>query len=627
MTYRQLIFLSALCLPLVASAEKLAELIPFGADWNYNDSGAAVAANWASPEFDDGSWPSGAGQLGYGDNDEATELASNRMAYFFRSSFELDELAEVRELEATLLYDDGAIVYLNGKEVFRTKEMPNKNVDFQTSARTSSHENQRVHFNIDTDRIALRPGTNTIAVQVHNRGKDSSDISFDLRLVAKSMKTIAERFRVVWVDDPARTATIGWDQTGSGEQVVHYGPTDHGTDWQQYPFQQKIDRRVAHRGMNNCFARLRGLEPDTAYYFVIRGGVDVTQPLWFRTAADEPQPFHFIAGGDSRNIRKARLAANRMVAKLRPLFVAFTGDMINRDNDGEWFKWLNDWQATISPDGRIYPLLPHRGNHETGGNSTVYNLFDTTESNYYALSFNAGLARFYVLNSETPEGGEQGKFLEQDLAHNAARHRHLMAGYHKPMRPHTSAKKEGTGEYRAWAQIFYDYGMDLVFEADTHAIKRTVPLRPFTGSGSEEGFIADPDAGTVYVGEGCWGAPLRAANDNKSWTLASDSFNGFHWVHVYPEQIEMFTMQVDGVAQTASREDSDVFALPTGIDLWAPESGARYVVNAGFKGIVPTFAAWQIENFGASIPAQAQPDADADGDGISNLSSQLLISD
>ena len=62
-------------------------------------------------------------------------------------------------------------------------------------------------------------------------------------------------------------------------------------------------------------------------------------------------------------------------------------------------------------------------------------------------------------------------------------------------------------------------------ESDAHLVKSTWPIRPSTDADNEEGFIRDDKNGTVYVGEGCWGAPLRGADDNKSWTRDSDSFN------------------------------------------------------------------------------------------------------
>jgi len=57
-----------------------------------------------------------------------------------------------------------------------------------------------------------------------------------------------------------------------------------------------------------------------------------------------------------------------------------------------------------------------------------------------------------------------------------------------------------------------------VAENDTHLIKRTWPTRPATETGGEEGFVRDDVEGTVYVGEGGWGAPLKVNDDNKCWT-------------------------------------------------------------------------------------------------------------
>jgi hypothetical protein len=81
-------------------------------------------------------------------------------------------------------------------------------------------------------------------------------------------------------------------------------------------------------------------------------------------------------------------------------------------------------------------------------------------------------------------------------------------------------------------------------ESDSHVMKRTLPLKPFTGGG--EDFKAapnDPNA-TVYLGEGCWGAPLRRADVNYSWTVGTAAFNGFDWLHVTPGAIFDKTVKV-----------------------------------------------------------------------------------
>ena len=465
-------------------------------------------------------------------------------------------------------------------------------------------------------------GANSFTVQVSDNDEGSVTAILNIMVndqggIAPPSPSAASRIRLVWVNDPSTTVTIAWDQTSGSDAVVKYDTVDYGRAESFYTNSNTVDRSIAYRGMENRFVRLSGLSPDTKYYFVLDDESGVSSRYWFRTAANTPKPFTFIAGGDSRNNRTPRQKANRMVAKLRPLFVSFTGDMINADVDAEWIEWMDDWQQTVSSDGRIYPLLPHRGNHESGGNSTIYNLFDTTSDNYYALTFGGNLLRYYVLNSESGES-TQATWMQGDLdLPSNTGITHLMAGYHKPMRPHKTGKPDGSAEYNAWAQLFYDNSFKLVFESDTHTMKRTVAVRPSTEGGADAGFIADT-SGTVYVGEGCWGAPLRAADDGKEWTLDMDSFNGFDLVHVYPEQVDMFTVKVDLEAVVVPLADGDELSLPHGINLWEASGGMRLVVSQGAPEI-KSYAQFQLDIFGGNQPPIGSTgQEDYDGDGISN---------
>ncbi|MEX0323969.1 MAG: fibronectin type III domain-containing protein [Puniceicoccaceae bacterium] len=699
--------------------------LSWGAIWSYLDDGSNQGTAWRSTGFDDSGWPSGAGQLGYGDSDESTILDSGRITYYFRRDVDVDDHSAIATASMDILYDDGAIVYLNGTEIHRTSLITPSigEVPYDQGTSTYSSDNS-VDSSISISPALFITGTNVFAVEVHNNNASSSDISFDMDLVltwinpnapsftsdpitgsdasathaysgsisgsatdpngdplaySKSAGpdwlTVAsdgtlsgvpglgamgsnaftvevtdnkdgidsatldievndqdgnpvpsydpsetDRLRLVWVNDPSTTVTIAWDQKTGSDAVVKYGTTDFGRQEQLYPMSKTVDRAILYRGMNNRFARLTGLQPDTAYYFVLVDASGVSDRYWFRTAPDQPDPITFVAGGDSRNNRTPRQKSNRLVSKIRPLFVAFTGDMIDNDNDSQWQEWFDDWQETVSDDGRVYPVLPHRGNHETGGNTTVYNLFDTTTTNYYGITFGGSLLRYYVLNSESNET-TQTSWLQTDLDANGGKDAftHLMAGYHKPMRPHYSSKSEGTTEYSAWAQLFYDNGFDLICESDSHMMKRTHPIRPFTGTGSDEGFITDTSTGTVYIGEGCWGAPLRSADDGKTWTLDLGSFNGFDFIHVYPDYTEVFTIQADIESSVASLPEGDSLSLPSGIQLWEASGGTRLVVN---RGATPklSYPQYQLDSFGPNNPdTDSHSFADYDGDGRSNF--------
>ncbi len=382
----------------------------------------------------------------------------------------------------------------------------------------------------------------------------------------------SDKYRLTLRDNPATTIVIGWNQISGTNPVVYYGPVDQGSNYQEYRYSAAPSRIVSYRGMNNHFVRLSRLTPDTAYYFVIKDSEGVSRRLWFKTAPLEEGKFSLIAGGDSRNNRVPRQNANRLVAKLKPHAVLFGGDMTDNDNDAQWRTWFDDWQFTIANDGRMFPIIAARGNHENS-NSTIVNLFDVPSSGvHYAITFGRNIVRTYTLNSLTAISGSQKDWLRDDLNANSSVVWKI-AQYHFPIRPHVSSKGENLIEYANWAQLFYDKGVKLVIECDAHTVKSTWPLRPSTSSGSEEGFKRDEN-GTVYVGEGGWGAPLRDNDDIKGWTRDSGKFNQFKWIFVNEAKIETRTIMVDNALQVGEVSNDDVFQIPSNLQIWNPSNGS-----------------------------------------------------
>ncbi len=161
-------------------------LVPMGATWKFLADGSNPGTAWRTLDFDDAAWARGPAELGYGEGDEATTVPSGTgsvshfVTTYFRTSFVVDNSGRYSGLSGTLVYDDGAVVYLNGAEVFRIN-MPAGPVSFNTLAADSS-EYEPAGFAVDAGH--LRAGRNVIAVEIHQGDSGSSDISFDLRLEA-----------------------------------------------------------------------------------------------------------------------------------------------------------------------------------------------------------------------------------------------------------------------------------------------------------------------------------------------------------------------------------------------------------------------------------------------------------
>jgi hypothetical protein len=157
---------------------------PGGASiWKYLDSAAGPDAAWMQPGFDDSQWKSGKAPLGFGETRLSTTLESRPLAAWFRLEFDAPELRPGEGLIILLCVDDGAVVYLNGRELGRTN-MPDGPVTQATMAlRTIAEDDEGFYqrFHIPAD--ALRAGAkNLLAIEVHNISANSSDLYFDLAL-------------------------------------------------------------------------------------------------------------------------------------------------------------------------------------------------------------------------------------------------------------------------------------------------------------------------------------------------------------------------------------------------------------------------------------------------------------
>ncbi|MEA2733596.1 MAG: hypothetical protein QOE14_47 [Humisphaera sp.] len=161
-----------------------------GSAWKYLDNGSNQNTAWRANSFNDSTWKSGAGQLGYGDGDEKTVVsagpnaASKSITTYFRKTFDVADPAKVSALAMRLIRDDGVVIYLNGVEVYRNN-MPTGTIGYTTPASTNigvEDENKWITANLTT--AALRAGANVIAVEIHQSNPDSADISFDMELKA-----------------------------------------------------------------------------------------------------------------------------------------------------------------------------------------------------------------------------------------------------------------------------------------------------------------------------------------------------------------------------------------------------------------------------------------------------------
>ncbi|MEX2188277.1 MAG: Ig-like domain-containing protein [Pirellulales bacterium] len=163
-------------------------LLPRGSVWKYL-SGPDQGTAWTGQTFNDSAWLSGPAEIGFGDGGEVTVVIpggnGTHTTIYFRSTFDLTSAAAVQQLNLFVRYDDGMAVYINGQEVERQNLAAG--ATYADYAPSTLADDGTTYYPFVRMRSAnelgmLVDGTNTIAVEVHQQGMTSSDMSFDLEV-------------------------------------------------------------------------------------------------------------------------------------------------------------------------------------------------------------------------------------------------------------------------------------------------------------------------------------------------------------------------------------------------------------------------------------------------------------
>ena len=153
--------------------------------WRYNVPDTELASDWNTNSFNDGFWTLGQGGFGYGDGDDGTVLDQATSVYF-RKSFNVGDITKLSKAILNADYDDGFVAYLNGVEIARSDNLSNYGTIVPFDASTSYDHEAALYSGGYPEEIILDSlilssilisGQNTLAVQLHNFGTSSSDLS------------------------------------------------------------------------------------------------------------------------------------------------------------------------------------------------------------------------------------------------------------------------------------------------------------------------------------------------------------------------------------------------------------------------------------------------------------------
>ena len=514
-----------------ASAARAADttLVPTGAVWKYLDNGSDQGTAWRASGFNDSTWPSGPAQLGYGDGDEATTVgfgpdSNNKfITTYFRRAFSVTNASAFNGVTLRLMRDDGAVVYLNGVEVWRTN-MPTGTIGFSTLAPVAiAGADESTFVQTTLNPSLLVSGTNVLAVELHQSGGTSSDISFDLQLIGSDGSASVTRGPYLQIGTPNSTI-VRWRTNVATDSRVSFGTTQGSLTSVADNATQTTEHEVL----------VSGLSPATKYFYSVGSttqalaGNDANHFFVTSPVAGTAVPTRIWVLGDSgtadANAQAVRNAYLGFTGSIHTNLLLMLGDnAYETGTDSEYQVAVFDMYPTTLRQSVLWPTI---GNHDTAQSSNPpaslpYFAMFTLPTNAQAggmasgtekyYSFDYGNIHFICLDSMTSDRSSTGPmatWLRADLA--SSTRQWTIAFWHHPPYSKGSHNSDTETELVQMRQTFLpileEAGVDLVLAGHSHAYERSYLIdghygtsSTFTNAMKKDGGSGRPDATGAYT--------------------------------------------------------------------------------------------------------------------------------
>ncbi|MEK6323685.1 MAG: fibronectin type III domain-containing protein [Acidobacteriota bacterium] len=473
-------------------------IVAAGSTWKYLDNGSNQVTAWRAPSFDSSSWASGPAQLGYGDGGEATLLSygpdanSKFITTYFRHSFNVADASIFTSLTLRVLRDDGAVVYLNGTEVWRTN-MPSGTVTHTTLASLAiGGSDESTFFQTTISPSLLVSGMNVLAVEIHQANVTSTDISFDLQLTGSEAAATPVVTRGPYLQTGTPTSVIvRWRTDLATDSRVRYGATQGNLNLSADNPTLTTEHEVT----------VTGLSADTTFYYSVGtatgtlAGGDANHFFASSPATGVQKPTHIWVLGDSGT-------ANANAQAVRDAYLNFTGatrtnlwlmlgdNAYNNGTDSEYQAAVFNMYPTVLRNSVLWPTI---GNHDTAQSTSpppglpyyqIFTLPTNAEAgglasgteDYY--SFDHGNIHFICLDSMTSDRAPAGPmmtWLQNDLA--STLQPWIIAFWHHP--PYSKGSHDSDTEAQLIEMrqnalpILEAGGVDLVLTGHSHSYERS----------------------------------------------------------------------------------------------------------------------------------------------------------
>ncbi|MBO5460371.1 MAG: metallophosphoesterase [Ruminococcus sp.] len=443
--------------------------------WKYLDdntdpsTGLSSAGAWTTKDFNDSAWKSAAGKFGSKNGALKTfggvtpdvllnqyidgQAAPDVPTYFFRTTFNVENIDELTSITGSLIHDDAVVVYLNGQQILSV-DLVNNNAEYSVTDRegepnmyyagVSAGDPKTSTISLTKDQLTglAVEGENVLAVELHNDRPSSSDLYLefaDLTLnyneesaeegdgdTGEDESTVTQKSVLLTLGSDASSRNITWYADSADAGKVQYAPKAGEEFPTEYAEAEAVSLAANEEGFYSNQATLTGLSANTEYVYRVVNGEAVSETYSFKTGDTGAFTFALVgdpqigaSGNAASDTTNWGLTVDTIVNSLNPDFMLSAGDQVNTaSSESEYAGYLDEAFASLASVTTI-------GNHDSGSNAYGQHINLPNESSAYGTT-NAGGDYWFVynntlfmgLNSNDTSTAEHKAFMQEAIAAN-----------------------------------------------------------------------------------------------------------------------------------------------------------------------------------------------------------------
>ena len=515
--------------------------------WKYLDnntdpaSGLSSLTAWTTPDFNDSAWKSAAGKFGakrgaltsfngftptvllqqYQDQQNSKCTPT----FFFRTTFNAQNIDQITSVTGTLFHDDAVAVYLNG-QLITSADMPDEKHEnnlYYAGVSAGAPKEASVVLTKDQLKSILKEGSNVLSVELHQDRESSSDIYFEFQNLSLNYnenntdgdnsgsndEKVTQKSIFLTVGNDTSSQGITWyaDTETAGE--VQYAVKTGDTFPENYLTVPASSTAANEKGFYSNQAVLTGLLPDKEYVYRVKNG-DTISDIYSFTSGNNDGSYEFAfvgdpqigAGSTDSDIEGWNETLKTISSKFNADFLLSGGDQVNTaSNETQYTGYINELFTSL-------PSATTIGNHDSG--SAAYNQHfnlpnesadkgQTTAGSDYWFVYENTL--FINLNSNDRSTAEHKAFIEEAIAANPNVKWKTVVFHHSIF---STASHVDDGDIitrrNELPQVFKDLDIDVVLMGHDHVYTRTYMMdgtTPDTSKGVQSS-VTNP-TGILYL--------------------------------------------------------------------------------------------------------------------------------